>query len=142
MEAKNDAAVMEQLKQDVMDMGDRFPICGGGCGGGGGIWEQSQNRGTNLRHPTPYSPPASRHEKRSTECDVGDRSSDFDFSPTPHPLLPTPQHTMKKRFPYYPIYIDIADRNLLIVCSGTVCPRKAATMMRYGGRVAIGRPAI
>ena len=44
---------------------------------------------------------------------------------------------MKKRFPYYPIYIDIEDRNVLIVGGGTVCARKAETMMRYGGRVTI-----
>jgi siroheme synthase-like protein len=49
---------------------------------------------------------------------------------------------MKKRFPYYPIYIDIEDRNVLIVGGGTVCARKAETMMRYGGRVTIVSPAI
>jgi precorrin-2 dehydrogenase/sirohydrochlorin ferrochelatase len=49
---------------------------------------------------------------------------------------------MKKRFPYYPIYIDIEDRNVLIVGGGTVCARKAETMMHYGGRVTIVSPAI
>jgi len=49
---------------------------------------------------------------------------------------------MKKRFPYYPIYIDIEDRNVLIVGGGTVCARKAETMMRYGGRVTIVSPEI
>jgi siroheme synthase-like protein len=49
---------------------------------------------------------------------------------------------VKKRFPYYPIYIDIEDRNVLIVGGGTVCARKAETMMRYGGRVTIVSPAI
>ena len=49
---------------------------------------------------------------------------------------------MKKRFPYYPIYIDIEDRNVLIVGGGTVCARKAETMMRYGGRVSIVSPSI
>jgi siroheme synthase-like protein len=49
---------------------------------------------------------------------------------------------MKKRFPYYPIYIDIEDRNVLIVGGGNVCARKAETMMRYGGRVTIVSPEI
>jgi len=49
---------------------------------------------------------------------------------------------MKKRYPYYPIYIDIEDRNVLIVGGGTVCARKAETMMRYGGRVTIVSPEI
>src|SRR5438067_5560722 len=49
---------------------------------------------------------------------------------------------MKKRFPYYPIYIDIEDRNVLIVGGGTVCARKAKTMMRYGGRVTVVSPRI
>lgn len=49
---------------------------------------------------------------------------------------------MKKRFPYYPIYIDIEDRAVLIVGGGTVCARKAETMMRYGARVTIVSPEI
>lgn len=49
---------------------------------------------------------------------------------------------MKKRFPYYPIYIDIEDRNVLIVGGGTVCARKAETMMRYGGQVTVVSPSI
>jgi len=49
---------------------------------------------------------------------------------------------MKKRFPYYPIYIDIEDHAVLIVGGGTVCARKAETMMRYGGRVTIVSPEI
>ncbi len=49
---------------------------------------------------------------------------------------------MKKRFPYYPIYIDIEDRAVLIVGGGVVCARKAETMMRYGGRVTIVSPEI
>jgi siroheme synthase-like protein len=49
---------------------------------------------------------------------------------------------MKKRFPYYPIYIDIEDRAVLIVGGGAVCARKAETMMRYGGRVTIVSPEI
>lgn len=49
---------------------------------------------------------------------------------------------MKKRFPYYPIYIDIEDRAVLIVGGGVVCTRKAETMMGYGGRVTIVSPEI
>ena len=46
----------------------------------------------------------------------------------------------KKRFPYYPIYIDIEDRNVVIVGGGNVCARKAETMMKYGARVTIVSP--
>jgi len=49
---------------------------------------------------------------------------------------------MKKHFPYYPIYIDIEDHAVLIVGGGTVCARKAETMMRYGARVTIVSPEI
>ncbi len=49
---------------------------------------------------------------------------------------------MKKHFPYYPIYIDIEDRAVLIVGGGAVCARKAETMMRYGARVTIVSPEI
>src|SRR5258706_10934278 len=49
---------------------------------------------------------------------------------------------MKKRYPYYPIYIDIEDRAVLIVGGGAVCARKAETMMRYGARVTIVSPEI
>jgi siroheme synthase-like protein len=49
---------------------------------------------------------------------------------------------MKKQYPYYPIYIDIEDRAVLIVGGGTVCARKAETMMRYGARVTIVSPEI
>src|ERR1051325_8347854 len=48
---------------------------------------------------------------------------------------------MKKRYPYYPIYIDIEDREVLIVGGGNVCARKAETMMKYGARVTIVSPA-
>lgn len=46
----------------------------------------------------------------------------------------------KKRFPYYPIYIDIEDRNVVIVGGGNVCARKAEAMMKYGARVTIVSP--
>jgi len=45
-----------------------------------------------------------------------------------------------KRYPYYPIYIDIEDRNVLIIGGGNVCARKAETMMRYGARVTVVSP--
>jgi precorrin-2 dehydrogenase len=45
-----------------------------------------------------------------------------------------------KRFPYYPIYIDIEDRNVVIVGGGNVCARKAETMMKYGARVTVVSP--
>jgi siroheme synthase-like protein len=48
---------------------------------------------------------------------------------------------VKKRFPYYPIYLDIEDRPVLIIGGGEVCARKAETMLKYGGRVTIVSPA-
>jgi siroheme synthase-like protein len=45
-----------------------------------------------------------------------------------------------KRFPYYPIFIDIEDRNVVIIGGGNVCARKAETMMKYGARVTIVSP--
>lgn len=48
----------------------------------------------------------------------------------------------RKKFPYYPIYIDIEERDVLIVGGGNVCARKAETMMRYGARVTIVSPAV
>jgi siroheme synthase-like protein len=47
---------------------------------------------------------------------------------------------MKKRYPYYPIFIDIEDHQVLIVGGGNVCARKAETMMKYGARVTIVSP--
>jgi precorrin-2 dehydrogenase/sirohydrochlorin ferrochelatase len=49
---------------------------------------------------------------------------------------------VKKKFPYYPIYIDIEGRDVLIVGGGTVCARKAETMMKYGARVTIVSPVV
>jgi siroheme synthase-like protein len=46
-----------------------------------------------------------------------------------------------KRFPYYPIYLDVEDRGVLIVGGGNVCARKAETMLRYGARVTVVSPA-
>ena len=47
---------------------------------------------------------------------------------------------MKKKYPYYPIYLDIEDRDVLIIGGGNVCARKAETMMKYGARVTIVSP--
>lgn len=47
---------------------------------------------------------------------------------------------MSKRYPYYPIYLDIEDRNVVIIGGGNVCARKAETMMKYGARVTIFSP--
>ncbi|HET8775857.1 MAG TPA: bifunctional precorrin-2 dehydrogenase/sirohydrochlorin ferrochelatase [Thermoanaerobaculia bacterium] len=46
-----------------------------------------------------------------------------------------------KRFPYYPIYLDIEDRGVVIIGGGNVCARKAETMMKYGARVTVVSPA-
>lgn len=45
-----------------------------------------------------------------------------------------------KQFPYYPIYLDIENRLVVIIGGGNVCARKAETMLRYGARVAIVAP--
>ena len=47
---------------------------------------------------------------------------------------------MTKRYPYYPIYLDIEERDVVIVGGGTVCARKAETMMKYGARVTVVSP--
>jgi len=49
---------------------------------------------------------------------------------------------VKKKFPYYPIFIDIENRNVLIVGGGAVCARKAETMMKYGAKVTIVAPEV
>ncbi|HET7711235.1 MAG TPA: bifunctional precorrin-2 dehydrogenase/sirohydrochlorin ferrochelatase [Thermoanaerobaculia bacterium] len=45
-----------------------------------------------------------------------------------------------KRFPHYPIFIDVEDRDVVIVGGGDVCARKADTMLRYGARVTVVAP--
>jgi siroheme synthase-like protein len=45
-----------------------------------------------------------------------------------------------KHFPYYPIFLDIENRNVVIIGGGEVCARKAETMLRYGARVTIVSP--
>lgn len=47
---------------------------------------------------------------------------------------------MSKQFPYYPIYLDIENRDVIIIGGGNVCARKAETMMKYGARVTIVSP--
>jgi len=45
-----------------------------------------------------------------------------------------------KKYPYYPIYLDIENRDVLIIGGGNVCARKAETMMKYGARVRVVSP--
>lgn len=45
-----------------------------------------------------------------------------------------------KKYPYYPIYLDIENRSVVIIGGGNVCARKAETMMNYGARVTIVAP--
>jgi siroheme synthase-like protein len=47
---------------------------------------------------------------------------------------------MPKHYPYYPIFLDIENRNVVIIGGGEVCARKAETMMRYGAKVTIVSP--
>ena len=47
-----------------------------------------------------------------------------------------------KRYPYYPIFIDIEDRSVVIIGGGNVCARKAETMMKYGARVTVVSPEL
>jgi len=45
-----------------------------------------------------------------------------------------------KSYPYYPIYLDIEGRSVVIIGGGNVCARKAETMMNYGARVTVVSP--
>jgi len=45
-----------------------------------------------------------------------------------------------KKFPYYPIFIDVENRDVVIIGGGNVCARKAETMLRYGAKVTIVSP--
>jgi siroheme synthase-like protein len=49
---------------------------------------------------------------------------------------------VKKKYPYYPIYLDIEGRDVLIVGGGSVCARKAETMLKYGARVTVVAPTV
>ncbi len=48
----------------------------------------------------------------------------------------------RKKFPYYPIFIDVENRDVVIIGGGAVCARKAETMMRYGARVTVVAPQV
>lgn len=45
-----------------------------------------------------------------------------------------------KKFPYYPIFLDVEDRDVVIIGGGNVCARKAETMLRYGAKVTVVSP--
>jgi siroheme synthase-like protein len=47
-----------------------------------------------------------------------------------------------KNYPYYPIFLDIENRNVVIIGGGEVCTRKAETVMRYGAKVTIVSPEV
>jgi precorrin-2 dehydrogenase / sirohydrochlorin ferrochelatase len=47
---------------------------------------------------------------------------------------------VSKQYPYYPIYLDIENRDVVIIGGGEVCTRKAETMLRYGARVTVVSP--
>jgi siroheme synthase-like protein len=47
---------------------------------------------------------------------------------------------MEKHFPYYPIFLDIENREVVIIGGGVVCERKAETMLKYGAKVTIVAP--
>ena len=47
---------------------------------------------------------------------------------------------MEKQFPYYPIFLDIENRSVVIIGGGVVCERKAETMLKYGAKVTIVAP--
>ena len=49
---------------------------------------------------------------------------------------------MTKKYPYYPIYLDIENRSVVIIGGGNVCARKAETMMKYGARVTVVSPEL
>lgn len=48
----------------------------------------------------------------------------------------------RKKFPYYPIFLNIEGHDVLVVGGGEVCARKAETMLRYGARVTVVAPDI
>jgi len=45
-----------------------------------------------------------------------------------------------KKFPYYPIFLDVEDRDVVIIGGGNVCARKVETMLRYGAKVTVVSP--
>jgi siroheme synthase-like protein len=49
---------------------------------------------------------------------------------------------VKKKHPYYPVFIDVEERNVLIVGGGSVSARKAETLLQYGARVTVVAPEL
>src|SRR4051812_22828906 len=49
---------------------------------------------------------------------------------------------MRKKYPYYPIFLDIENRSVVIIGGGAVCARKAETMMKYGAKVTVVAPEL
>jgi siroheme synthase-like protein len=45
-----------------------------------------------------------------------------------------------KKYPWYPIFIDIEDHRVVIIGGGNVCARKAEAMMNYGAQVTVVSP--
>lgn len=49
---------------------------------------------------------------------------------------------MEKKRPYYPIFLDIEGRDVVIIGGGNVCARKAETMLNYGALVTVVAPEV
>jgi siroheme synthase-like protein len=45
-----------------------------------------------------------------------------------------------KNYPYYPIFIDLEDRDVVIIGGGNVCARKSESLMKYGPRLTVVAP--
>jgi siroheme synthase-like protein len=48
----------------------------------------------------------------------------------------------RKRFPYYPIFLDVEERDVLVVGGGKVASRKVETLLQYGANVTVLSPAL
>jgi len=49
---------------------------------------------------------------------------------------------VKKKHPYYPIFIDVEERSVLIVGGGSVSARKAETLLHYGAAITVVAPDV
>ena len=49
---------------------------------------------------------------------------------------------MTTRLPYCPIFLDLQDRDVLVVGAGSVSARKVEMLLRYGARVIVVSPAV
>lgn len=49
---------------------------------------------------------------------------------------------MTKSFPYYPLFLDVEQREVVIVGGGGVAVRKVETMLKYGARVTVIAPDV